>query len=92
MNRSQGADGIRKLIDATKEKQWGISEVNLVSELVKGGVSIDTAINDRVKYQTITPTLVLKAEEVKKAGVVINTNYIRNVLRGKEKLNTNLFY
>lgn len=91
LSRVEGGEGVKKLVKAVRDKQWGMTEVSMVNELVKGGLSVDKAIDKRDDYLVITPTLVLNKKVVEKAGVVINTKYIRAVLNGKEKLDKKMF-
>ena len=87
----KGANAVKQLVTAVKDKGWGISDINLAVELVKGGIDIEKAINKKDDYVVITPTLVLNKKEIEKEGAIINTKYIRAVLNGKEKLNTKMF-
>jgi len=83
---------VKKLIEVVKEKDWGMTEVKLVNELVGGGMSVEHAIDKKEDYVVVRTNLILKKKELDKAGLKVNSKYIRAVLKGKEPLKSELFY
>jgi len=90
--RTGDKTAVKKLIEVVKDNQWGMVDVQMVSELVGGGMDIDHAIKKKDDYIVISPRIILKKDAIDKIGLKVNSKYIRGVLKGKVPLNKDIFY
>ena len=85
-------NAIKRVIEAVKEKEWGVTDVGMVKELLQGGMDVERAIAKKDDYDVIQPRIIVKRSSMAKLGIKVNAKYVRSVLKGKLPLKSELFY
>ena len=83
---------VGSLVKAAKDQEWGVVDVQMVSELVAGGMDVAHAINSKDNYEVISPRIILKKSELNKTGTKFNSKTIRLMLKGKVPIEKDVFY
>lgn len=82
----------KKLMIAAHKDNMSVHDVRLVGRLMSSGMEIEEALLQKNNYLSKTATIVVRKEEYHAANIGVFSSYVREVMKGDRKPNTEMVY